>query len=163
MKLELKALDVHTRMSEETWNYSASLYLDGKHVADVGNHGTGGPDNFYPKPGQPRDLLDRINAHLAATNPPAFEIEGKPYPVDLEIWCGERINERVALLDMRRNLRRAILFVRPGKGLMESRYKGVRTITAVHLAEWRKSHPGIVPLNDMPEADALKVYREQAA
>jgi hypothetical protein len=40
----LRAVKVNHALSDETLNFSASLYVDGVKVAKIGNHGHGGPD-----------------------------------------------------------------------------------------------------------------------
>lgn len=42
--LTLKNIKVHHGLSEETWAYTATVYLDGKSVGTVKNDGHGGPD-----------------------------------------------------------------------------------------------------------------------
>src|SRR5690606_40643731 len=46
IQIELKSIKVNQRLSEETFNYSAKLYADGKHIADIGNDGHGGADRI---------------------------------------------------------------------------------------------------------------------
>ncbi len=46
MKLELKSLKVNRAMSEETTCFSATLYVNGKKVAEVSNRGTGGSNDY---------------------------------------------------------------------------------------------------------------------
>lgn len=38
-KIELKGIKVHMGLSEETPAYTAKLYVDGKHFADLSNQG----------------------------------------------------------------------------------------------------------------------------
>lgn len=40
--IELKNLDVNKRMSEETWAFTATVYLNGERVATAENRGRGG-------------------------------------------------------------------------------------------------------------------------
>lgn len=48
---ELKNVKINRTLSEETLCYSASLYVDGRKVADVSNRGHGGPTDILFIPG----------------------------------------------------------------------------------------------------------------
>jgi hypothetical protein len=65
MKIELKNIKHHTRLSEETNAFSGVLYIDGKRVADASNCGHGEPARLMPFEGQ-RATLDQVEARLAA-------------------------------------------------------------------------------------------------
>lgn len=46
MKLQLKDVEVHDDMSEETHCFSATLYVDGIKAARISNQGMGGPNDY---------------------------------------------------------------------------------------------------------------------
>jgi hypothetical protein len=46
--IELKNLDVNKRMSEETWAFTATVYLNGERVAIAENRGRGGQTMLRP-------------------------------------------------------------------------------------------------------------------
>jgi hypothetical protein len=103
MKLSLQAIKVLLSMSEETYCYSGNLYLDNKKVAEVGNHGHGGADNVR--------WLDpsaeaKINAYLQ-TLPLVPLGTGNEVPMDLELWCAERITEHLNAQDLKRLVAKA--------------------------------------------------------
>ncbi len=50
MDFQLKKVKVHDDMSEETMCFSAELWENGKHVANVSNRGHGGCNDVYPIP-----------------------------------------------------------------------------------------------------------------
>lgn len=58
MKLELKSIQYNAALSEETYAYSAKLYADGKHVADVANRGHGGCDEQYWRDHSARQAIE---------------------------------------------------------------------------------------------------------
>ena len=47
MDIVLKNVKTHNDMSEETTCFSASIYLDGRRVGTVSNHGTGGCNDYH--------------------------------------------------------------------------------------------------------------------
>jgi len=49
-KFNLKKVKIHDDISEETMCFSAQLWVDGKHVADVSNDGHGGSNRMYAIP-----------------------------------------------------------------------------------------------------------------
>lgn len=46
--IELKNLDVSKSLSEETWAFTATVYLNGERVATAENRGRGGPTMLHP-------------------------------------------------------------------------------------------------------------------
>lgn len=49
--MELRKIKHFNELSQETMAFSAQLWVDGKHIADVSNNGEGGPNNVYPAKG----------------------------------------------------------------------------------------------------------------
>jgi hypothetical protein len=47
MNVTLKKLSMQSRLSEETLCFSADIYVDGKHIGEVTNHGQGGCNDYY--------------------------------------------------------------------------------------------------------------------
>lgn len=65
---KLKKVKIHDDMSEETMCFSAQLWVDGKHVADVSNKGCGGSNDFYVhKPFTYKDIaeFDTLDGEVA--------------------------------------------------------------------------------------------------
>jgi hypothetical protein len=46
--MELKKIKHFNELSQETMAFSAQLWVDGKHIADISNNGEGGSNNVYP-------------------------------------------------------------------------------------------------------------------
>lgn len=91
MKLELKSITVNMRLSEETNCYAAKLYLDGKLVAEVRNHGHGGPDEQY---WHDKDAETKIYAHFAALPKQSVSLGGgKSFMCqpELDSWCADEL------------------------------------------------------------------------
>ena len=49
--MELRKIKHFHELSQETMAFSAQLWVDGKHIADVSNNGEGGSNNIYPAKG----------------------------------------------------------------------------------------------------------------
>jgi hypothetical protein len=56
MHVELKKVKFHEDMSDETNCFSAEVWVDGKKLADVSNHGQGGENEYHHLPGMQGDL-----------------------------------------------------------------------------------------------------------
>lgn len=110
MHLELKSISHNEALSEETNAYSATLYLDGKKVAAVSNHGQGGCDEQH---WFDRAAEAKITAYFAAMPERAtkYEIDGKPFMVqpDLEGWCGDQLTAWLINRDYKRILSRKVV------------------------------------------------------
>ncbi|MBK3745800.1 hypothetical protein G3A39_42340 [Paraburkholderia aspalathi] len=110
MQLVLKSIKYMATLSEETHCYTATLWLDGKRVAAVSNHGHGGPDMQHFTDA---DAEKRIVAHFAAMPPSDMGLMMHDVPFmsqpDLESWCGERVTDFLILRDVRRVTARKVM------------------------------------------------------
>lgn len=94
MKFELKNIRYNDRLSEETANYSADLYADGKLLAHVGNRGFGGCDEQHPAKGRTYDDIKAANDWCKA-NLPKTVYEFGSFERDLESVCGELLDQHL--------------------------------------------------------------------
>jgi hypothetical protein len=165
MNLELRNISRNERLSEETNCYSAVLYLDGKPIADVGNHGHGGPDEARARPGC-RDTLAAVEAYFEALPEieTEFMIDGKPMMLkqSLEMWCETQVTNSLILKDMRRALKNKVLLAEGGK-IMQYSWKGLKEVTPRHIDSIREKHKNATILNGLPEPQALALYKGAAA
>ena len=157
MKIELKKISYSKALSEETSAYAAQLWINGKHAADVSNHGQGGPDMVYDKD---RTAVAAAEAYIATL--PAVEAYGMTLPQTLETVCGDLLNDHLLLKDMKRRLKGSLLFVEDGK-LYSSKYKGVKTLTEAHVVRFKDKHPAVTLLNVIPETEAFNLFKTLAA
>ena len=165
MKLELKNIKVHEGLSEETYAYTARVYVDGKPAIDVSNDGHGGCDYQYPVHNHTKagdQIVSRVNA-WCKNSLPKWELGGDEYETDLEMWCSEQVTNHLLLKDMRRALKSKVLFVDDKDDLREIRWKGLRKITDRHIEMVAAKYASAAILNSMPEAQALEAYRKFAA
>ncbi len=73
MNIELKNVEVHVRLSEETPAYTARVFVDGSHFADVSNHGHGGSDMVHPPEGVSGsgfyERMEKVERSISETYP----------------------------------------------------------------------------------------------
>ena len=69
MKIELKALRIYDKMSEETIAFTADVYVNGKKVAYAKNDGHGGSTYYHPYPNADRALLKAAEDYCKALPP----------------------------------------------------------------------------------------------
>ncbi|BCH11972.1 hypothetical protein MesoLj131c_62300 [Mesorhizobium sp. 131-3-5] len=160
---ELKAISYNSRLSEETSCYSAKLYMDGKHIADVGNRGHGGCDEQHPIN---RFDLDALNLEIKATYPKTV-FHGMEFDQDLESICGDLLSRYLTLRDIRRPMGKAIVFLAKGDAIAEGvrtmKYKVTMTpeMKAQAIANVNARYPGALILNDMTDDEIMALVAAQ--
>lgn len=128
MDIKLRAINVNYGLSDETYCYTASLYVDGRRVAIASNRGFGGPDSFDPvgKVGtaafqRNKAALEAAEAYAKSLPPLVDERYDLTLPMDLELLVGQLIDEHnlerdrkklQRLLDKRKET--AVCFREPG-------------------------------------------------
>ena len=152
MELELKNIKHTAWASEETHCYQASLYVDGKPLAIVGNAGSGGPDYEHPHSRFKGDFQARMSevreyfTTLPTIPTPLFE---QGFTQDLWSWCIEEVDDWISARELKEHLKKSYLFhFADGAG--------------VYAEESRPSYTAAVVLNDLPFADALAIWKETA-
>jgi hypothetical protein len=159
--LELKSISVNQRLSEETYCYSARLFWNGKHVADVGNRGHGGPDEAHVVKGQEAAFAE-AEAFVKSLPPIPSEYSKDGLAMDLDLWCGvtldEYMKEREVKLALRRDLKKSVVFIRDGE-LFNMTFKDKAPISKKHIDYVKTKHPSAKIVNELPGAEALSIYR----
>jgi hypothetical protein len=91
--ITIKSLKILESLSEETYCYSATVYLKGKPFCKASNHGNGGPDSFVPIKNIDgafnalRGEIERLELSIST-----FPVEGYPDLTNsLELVVGELI------------------------------------------------------------------------
>ena len=174
MKLELKNIKHSEFASEETHCYQATLYVDGKKMAEVRNDGQGGSDfQWALKPFTEKDL-DKVRDWCIKNLPKwKFENNGKVdmCDTDLEMWCGEEVNKFLVSRDLKRKLNKKIIYEQ-NKELWEYSFKGVKKLEQKHLisfvngvakakVENNENWKNVTAiLNTLPFDKALEIYRK---
>ena len=165
MKLELKNIKHTAWASHETHCYQASLYVEGKPVAVVGNDGQGGCDYEYDHPKCKADYRATMRAvhdyfkSLPKTD--ASDIFPEGLEQCLEYWCADQVNNFLVSRELKKKLKSHVLFQFKYKdGIYQSKYHPTVTdgdwVINKQAGETRRI------LNDMPFADALVIWKGTA-
>lgn len=160
MNLALRNIKEMTKMSEETPCYTATLWLDGRYVADVSNHGHGGPDMVR---WTMRDSeVEKTIADYFASLPPLPSQDGIELQPDLELWCHEQVNDAGILRSLKGTLKRKVVGI-----TLDGRELHFKVAPAALTDEVRAriaaAHPGIIVLNGMSDAVMLAAVKGAAA
>lgn len=159
MDITLKNVKHMASLSEETHCYSADLYVDGMKWGEVSNRGHGGPDDFHGVGGKGWRDIEALNARIAAELPP-YTNYGMTLEQDLEMVCGEIVNQHLVAKDFKRAMRAKVLWLDPAKpGLWGFAVPKGSTAREV-VDRIRRSGAGVGRhyLVDMPESEALAAY-----
>tara|TARA_R110002020_G_scaffold51588_6_gene145981 strand:- start:1423 stop:1962 length:540 start_codon:yes stop_codon:yes gene_type:complete len=153
-KIELKNIKYSEFASEETHCYRATLYVDGKRFAKVGNQGHGGCDDVHPISPVTNKDLDKLEITIAKEYPKwgSEYVDGKEYDTTLEIVCGNLLNQWHVDKDVKRTLKKIAFVKSPDE--KQIYYLG----TVAQAKRWgddiRKNilrdYPKAVILNDLP-------------
>lgn len=167
----LKSIDLHVGLSEETPAYTAKVYVDGEHFADVSNSGHGGCDMVYPPKGGShaapasqacfRSNLENLEERIAATYPGhdydfGGDAEGH-MEESLEGLCHAQAWESVERRNLKSQLSRKIMMVEDGRVYSIKGKKTPERIAAVV-----KRYPDATILNSLKFDAAYDLFKEHA-
>lgn len=175
MNIEMKKIKHYASMSEETYCYEAVVYLDGKPFAELRNDGHGGADYVYDHPRsiysdiqQWRDKLREVETYFNSLPQQQFSYENSDGEIvydyinqTFESWCHDQVGKHVALQEMRRDLKKSILFIEDGKlyAMKFPLIKKMNSEIAAKIAEKNDELQGKQILNLMDEQDALALFQ----
>ena len=159
MRIELRKVEYSAQLSEETAAFSAEIWIDSCRAGHARNHGQGGPTLISPA-----SLGQRLDDHGKTL--PTETIAGEPPFVvqpDGEWIVGRLLTDWILRRDLRRDLRNRALYTRTDKpGLFRtSVLKPVQLEQVLGTPEVRQRWSVAVFLNQVPEDEALRLYREQ--
>ncbi len=167
----LKSIDLHVGLSDETPAYTARLFVDGEHFADVSNSGHGGCDMVYPA--QPRfsspasaacfrSNLEELEAQIKATYPGHdydFGGDAKGHMEEsLEGLCHMQAWEFVEKRNFKSQLSRKVVMVEDGKVYSIKGKKTPERVAAVV-----KQYPDATILNSLSFDAAFTIFKEHTA
>ena len=170
-EITLKSINLAKSLSQETPAYTASVFIDGEHFADVENRGCGGADKVYPAKGQVSEsdgvLLSpnsRFHQRLADLEEriAATYTEFEPYLRNLEYLCHRAVWDDDDRKRCKRTLARSLVVEEGGKLFT---YKGKPTpINIASLtAQLEKQGKGGRVLNPLPFEDVWRIWKEATA
>lgn len=157
MKLELKGIKHSEFASEETNCYTATLYVDGKRFATVGNEGHGGCDfvrklDISMTGEQFRTKLAAVNKWLAENNPPVELSGGSTLSYDLELWCDNELEIFLVARKVTRLVKSKIVCVDGNRCFTIN-----NTPTEALFTKVRAKYPTAAILNTIPVREAAKL------
>ena len=158
MNLEMKSIKHSQWASQETHCYTANVYLDGKPFAVVSNDGHGGCDYDYAHPkfkGDYRVTMKRVDDYFASLpmqDVGKYDWSPEGFAQKFEYWCSDQVNDFLFRKEMRKVMKKNHLF-KTSEGLFEMSHKACSQI--IH-----RDYPDAVILNEIPEAEALEIYKE---
>lgn len=180
-KIALKSIKVNLGLSEETFCFTATLWVDGKRFGEIKNHGHGGPDDVYPKSGN-YDDVNALAMRVRETFPRICTEEDDPpiiqanFPeglaASLESVCSELISDHLMAQDLKRLLRTNYLAKRiSGGGVFQWKKRdfgmgevgGTKKRGAICAFELMARHKGYQPLNSLPFDEALAIFKTEGA
>jgi hypothetical protein len=168
MQLQLKNIKYNSSLSDETYAYSANLYLDGKKIGYVANRGHGGADEQRIDDAQIAKDIDAYFASLPKEHT-HLEMNGEPFMVqpDLESWCHDQITDYLTLKDIKKACARNVIGFKDGE---EFRFSKIDNDTIDKVGNLTKpltirqylerKHPGMKILNGLSDAEILATVKQ---
>lgn len=163
MKIELRKVKHVKALSEETACYTADVLLDGKLCATARNDGHGGCTFLRPLPGC-REELEKLDKYAASLPPeqtgmadPSDPTKKFSYKHTADELVDRALYDYLDRQDLKRTLKRTIAIFHRGKVLQFK--KGHEIPRAKIDATIAKDYPGAVVLNDLPEDEALRLFK----
>ena len=154
--IELKNIKHTAWMSEETHCYQATLYVDGVKWGIVSNAGHGGCDDFYSETKSDADFAE-LNKRIKETYEP-YTYEGYTLKKNLEMVCGDLVNQWLRDKDFNRAMKAKVLFTKPNtQGVWQLAVKKPLTLE-VMLAKLKAINPQYTYLADLPVDEAKAIY-----
>lgn len=156
-KIELRNIKHTAWASEETHCYQATLYVDGLRWGTVSNEGHGGPDRFDGINGYGWNDIKELNQRIKETVPP-YEYEGRFLDQDLDMICGELVNEWLRDRDFTKAMKSKVLFTKPdAQGIWQLNVKKPMTLWMA-LDAMKAKYPHYTYLADLPVKEAKALY-----
>jgi len=160
MNLEMKAIKHFASGSEETYCYTATVYLDGKPFSLVSNNGHGGCDSDYSHnnfKGDYRATMKKVDEYfksLPNTDPCKYFPEGLEQ--SFESWCSEQVTNFLYKKDVKRALKKnKVVYRKDKEGNM-----GLYDYDIRYESDSLKRHwPDAVILNDVSFDEAMNIWR----
>jgi hypothetical protein len=143
--------------SEETHCYTAVLYVDGERWGTVSNRGHGGPDDFHGEGGRGYAEIEALNTLIGETFKP-YEAYGITLEQNLEMVCGDLVNQWLRDKDFARAMKAKVLFTRLDMdGVFQVAVKKPYT-HATMLDAMKAKYPQYTYLADLPVDEAKAIY-----
>lgn len=162
MKLDLRNIKVLISRSEETYCYSATLYVDGKAAMTVGNSGQGGCDDYHPV--NRKQTYGEVQRNLEAVNKWLKEntLRKNGLDYDLELWCSDMVSQHLYKQDIKRAMRNKIIMVAADGRLMEiTMLKNSGVTRQQYIERAMARHPDARFFDNMGENERVEAWKNQ--
>lgn len=157
-RIELRNIKRIAHFSEETHCYTAVLYVDGERWGTVSNRGHGGPDDFHGENGRSYADIETLNALIGETYAPYTYGDGQELKQDLEMVCGDLVNQWLRDRDFTKAMKGKVLFTDPDKeGVWQVPVRKPHT-HATALAAMKAKYPHYTYLSDLSVEEAKAIY-----
>jgi hypothetical protein len=161
VELELKAVKYSKSLSQETYAFTAKMYVNGRKYADVSNNGGGGPNLIHrvKHDGQlDAAVMEKAYKELQDAGWGDCTIEV------VENWASEAVTQHLLRKDMKADFRKSIVFRKTKNDAALMSWKRPKPLTVDQcVTSMRETWPDMVVLNTMPEDEAFKEYKSACA
>ena len=167
MKIELKKLKVFESGSEETYCFTADIWIDGRYQGSVRNDGRGGSHIISPPSIEAQmdawgKTLPRYDLGI-----PSHEDPSKPMMVeqDAESLINDIVEKHLQSKDLKKLMSKHIVFTRRGERGVFQVKPNISPAIILQSPEVRSTmiskHNANFILNMLPFEEALQIYLEQ--
>jgi len=185
MKVELKNFKYAEFASHETHCYSATVYVDGKRAFLASNEGHGGADHYEPlkSDAASRELMIESMLKITTAHPfkeewheggncdgtilrssacvESCEMHHVACHACLEIFMGNLINDMLIAKDVKKLLKKKVLFT-DGDTRWSNCYKGGKAPDQRLIDHIAEQHPDCVILNSLAFDEAVEFFKQVA-
>ena len=148
MKIELKNIKVSLSLSDETYAFTASLYVDGKKIGMLSNRGCGGDDEFTPSMDQGWAIKSDVENYLQQNGQ------------DFECVVSAMVHEHVVKLDINKTLAKYLLFKKPNDSTVYQYTWPKGALKKVEfLAAFKEAHPNHIVVNSLCMDEIKKIFK----
>lgn len=97
MKIELKKIDLNEEMSEESYCFSADIYINGIKSGVARNHGHGGPTSCVSYNAQGKKIINEAETYCKSLPPEEWEMDGEKIstPMELETCINDLLEKHL--------------------------------------------------------------------
>lgn len=154
MKVELTSVKHAAFASEETQCFEAVVLIDGKRAMTVRNDGNGGGNwNHDLIPGSEKRLQEY------ALTLPEYEFDGVKSKHNVETMIGDLLDDWLARREMKRTMANWVVYKIEGQPVMRKLKYKWSPATKEIISKYLAKHPKVVILNELPEDEALKLWK----
>ena len=171
MNLEMKSIKHFASGSEETYCYTAVVYLDGKPFAHVSNNGHGGSDSVHHHEKSPLikvkgawnkkfQQIEEYFASLPKTDVGKYEWSPEGFDQKFEYWCADQVFKFLQKKDMKKEFNKYVI----AKLKEDGEFRFAFFNKKKGQPDWilkeaiKNKYEEVTIVNDLPEADALELW-----